>query len=74
MKKIAVFTVNLNNYDEIVEVPKWKGYESVLITDGESDDRFDVNIKVRSVDPYLESRYYKCMSHEWGSHYDSPSS
>jgi hypothetical protein len=67
----AVFTVNLSSYDTVLSVPKWDGFESVLITDGEPDNRFDVNIIVNSVNPYLESRYYKWMSHDWGRQYSS---
>lgn len=67
----ALFTVNLNNYDTVKNPPKWEGYETVLITDGEPDKRFDRVIQVKSKNPYLDSRYYKWMSHVWGAEYES---
>ena len=67
----AIFTVNLNNYDTLKQPPKWEGFETVLITDGEPDKRFDRVIQVKSDNPYLDSRYYKWLSHVWGAEYES---
>jgi len=68
----ALFTVNFGDYDVIKTVPKWEGYYSILITDGEKDDRFDLAYKFNPPkNPYLESRYYKWMSHIWAKQYES---
>ena len=68
MKK-AVFTINLGGYDEIKSVPKWDGWDSILISDN-PDYRFDVNIQLAKTDnPELLSRWYKWNSHIWGKEY-----
>lgn len=71
MKK-AVFTVNFNNYDQIRYVPKWDGWDSILVTDNPvMDMRFDRTIFVTSDNPELDSRYYKWKTHEWLPGYDT---
>ena len=61
----ALFTVNFGDYDVIKTVPKWEGYHSILITDGNRDDRFDDTIIRKSNNPYLDSRWWKWNSHIW---------
>ena len=71
MKK-AVFTVNFNNYDRIRYVPKWDGWDSILVTDNPvMDMRFAKTIFRETVNPELDSRYYKWMSHITMPEYDT---
>jgi hypothetical protein len=65
----ALFTVNFGDYDVIKTVPKWEGYTSILITDGNKDDRFDKTLIIPTKNPYLSSRYFKWMSHDWLNFY-----
>lgn len=71
MKK-AVFTVNFGNYDKIRTVPKWDGWDSILVTDSqEVDTRFSRTIQTSTDKPELYSRYFKWMTHEWLPEYDT---
>lgn len=74
MKK-AVFTVNFNNYDRIRDVPKWDGWDSILVTDSIDADpifrQFSNIIFRKTNNPELDSRYYKWMTHEWAKEYDT---
>lgn len=71
MKK-AVFTVNFNNYDRIRYVPKWDGWDSILVRDTPIDNPgFDYVHVVKTDNPQLDSRYYKWMTHEWLPEYDT---
>lgn len=67
----ALFTVNFGEYDTIKTAPKWEGYETILITDGVKDKRFDYTIVFKTDNPYLDSRYWKWMSHDWAGEYES---
>ena len=71
MKK-AVFTVNFNNYDRIRYVPKWDGWDSILVRDTSIDNPgFDYVHVVKTNNPQLDSRYYKWMTHIWAKEYDT---
>lgn len=71
MKK-AVFTVNFGNYDVIRKVPKWEGWDSILVTDNPvMDMRFDRTIFKTTDNPQLDSRYYKWCTHITLPEYDT---
>lgn len=71
MKK-AVFTVNFGNYDVIKTVPKWEGWDSILVTDSfEDDPRFTKTVHAPSNDPQIDSRFFKWCSHIWLKEYDT---
>lgn len=71
MKK-AVFTVNFNNYDRIRYVPKWDGWDSILVRDTPIDNPgFDYVHVVKTNNPQLDSRYYKWLTHIWLKEYDT---
>lgn len=71
MKK-AVFTVNFGNYDKIRTVPKWDGWDSILVTDNPvMDMRFDRTIFKTTNNPQLDSRYYKWCTHITLPEYDT---
>lgn len=74
MKK-AVFTVNFGNYDIIKKVPKWEGWDSILVTDSIDANpifrEFSKVIFKKSNNPQLDSRYYKWVTHEWLPEYDT---
>lgn len=68
----ALFTVNFGNYDTIKKVPKWDGWDTVLVRDIPIDNPgFDYVHVVKTDNPQLDSRYYKWMTHEWLPEYDT---
>jgi hypothetical protein len=71
MKK-AVFTVNFGNYDTIKTVPKWDGWDSILVTDLPIEDpRFTKVLYRETNQPELDSRYWKWCSHITLPEYDT---
>lgn len=65
MKK-AIVTVLLGKYDELKPAPKFKGWDTILVTDHHYPDKkgWVVN-KVKSSDPQKDSRYYKWLTHQY---------
>lgn len=68
----ALFTVNFGNYDTIKKVPKWDGWDTILVTDLPIEDpRFTKVLYRETNQPQLDSRYYKWCSHIWAKEYDT---
>src|SRR5690606_15582742 len=65
MKK-AIVTVLLGNYDTLKPAPKYKDWETILITDKHYPNPLGWTIhKVKSVNQAYDSRYYKWLTHKF---------
>jgi len=68
----TIFTVLINNYDNLQDAPRFEGWDTVLFTD--SIPKKCKGWKVRLIKPELspekESRRYKFLSHIYLSEYD----
>ena len=71
MKK-AIYTVITGGYDALPEVPKYKGWDTILFTDSlpMNPKGWDIVMMDKEDDPVIHSRAVKILSHEYLPSYD----
>jgi hypothetical protein len=68
--KKAIFTVITGGYDKPQPPPNFKGWDSIMFSDYDHDTGWDMVEIDATLNPFLQSRKYKMLSHLYLDDYD----